>query len=206
MSVTRAQQHAIDSRRRQVAALYLQGLTQAEIADRVGVCQKTVSNDLAAVRAQWQAARTADFDSVVCEQLARIDAAEAFAWQQLHNPPVVTRAEQSERVGDNGTVTTDKTATEQQAPNPAWLDRVQWCIRQRCELLGLAGVAAAWRSAGQALLDELLGDEMARSRIAEAAAHDAPLSDRVEGMLRGIEADNEATETGGVRQLGIAGR
>lgn len=49
-------------RRVKIAALMGQHLTQAEIAERVGVSQATVNNDMTAIRMEWRAMRLQHFE------------------------------------------------------------------------------------------------------------------------------------------------
>lgn len=65
-----------------VAALYLQGKTQTEIARVVGVSQMTVSNDLAALRKEWLAASLRDYDAKLAEEWERLKHLERAAWEE----------------------------------------------------------------------------------------------------------------------------
>src|SRR5215467_12116778 len=70
----------VNHRRQEVAALYLTGKYQTEIARLVGCSQQQVSHDLKAVQQQWLASSIRDFDAVKSEQLAKIDRIERAAW------------------------------------------------------------------------------------------------------------------------------
>src|SRR5262245_52957639 len=72
---------AILERRRRVAAAYLRGTPQYEIARQEGLDKSQISRDLAAVRQEWKLAAIRDFDEHKAEQLAKIDAVEETAWQ-----------------------------------------------------------------------------------------------------------------------------
>src|SRR5262245_53581405 len=67
-------------RRKRVAALYIQGQSQARIAEQVGVAQGTISYDLQAIRKEWLASSVRDFDEAKSQELAKLDHLEAEAW------------------------------------------------------------------------------------------------------------------------------
>lgn len=69
----------IAERRKKVSQLYLRHQTQAEIGRVLGVDQKTISNDLAALREQWKAAGLMNTDEVKQREAAELDEMEAEA-------------------------------------------------------------------------------------------------------------------------------
>ena len=68
------------ARRQQVAAAYLRGEYQADIATRFGISQQQISLDLKTIRAMWLQSAVRDFDAARAEELAKIDAVEAEFW------------------------------------------------------------------------------------------------------------------------------
>lgn len=125
-------------RRRRVAALYLRGDSQYEIARAVGVNQGTISRDLEAVRAEWLAAAVRDFDARRAEELARLDALETeawAAWERSRAPAETTTAEKAETA--DGTRSKASKRVEGRDGDPRFLQVVERCIARRCELLGL---------------------------------------------------------------------
>jgi hypothetical protein len=104
----------IDRRRARVAALYLQGRYQWDIAAELEVDPSTVSRDLKAIRAAWKASAVRDFDEAKGRELDRIDLLERTYWQAWLD-----------------------SREEHQTTTPAFLAGVQWCIDRRCKLLGL---------------------------------------------------------------------
>jgi transcriptional regulator with XRE-family HTH domain len=68
-----AKQDEISARRRKVADLRLLHLTQTEIAERLGVSQATIANDLAAVREQWTERSGTAYGEWLAEELAKLD-------------------------------------------------------------------------------------------------------------------------------------
>jgi hypothetical protein len=136
---------ALAERRQQVAALYIRGITQAEIGRRYGLNQATVSRDLAAVRAAWLASSIADYGERKAQELARIDAIESeawAAWERSQTDAETLHAESLKgRVGANGAPLPDLAKTSKtakgQCGDPRYLERVGWCVEQRCKILGL---------------------------------------------------------------------
>lgn len=73
-----------EDRRRKVARLYLNKITQAEIAEKLGVSQPTICRDLKEIEREWRAEYAADFDARRSRELAELqemerEAAAAFA-------------------------------------------------------------------------------------------------------------------------------
>lgn len=135
-STTRFRQRfEAEQRRRKAAALYLQGMTQHDIAERLEVAQTTVQRDIAVVRERWKQAGIHDLNERKCAELERVDWAEREAqrgWRRsLQDEVTVTR----EEGGENGTRTTVK--RRGQSGNPAFLQTVLKCVDQRCRILGL---------------------------------------------------------------------
>jgi predicted transcriptional regulator len=100
-------------RRERVAEMYLQGMSQNQIAKQIGMSQKSISNDIVEIRTQWVNSSIRDFDAMRGEQLAKIDRVEAeycAAW------------ERSKANGDD---------------DPRYMQGVERCVDQRCKLLGL---------------------------------------------------------------------
>lgn len=125
---------AILERRKNVAARYVRGATQWEIARAFEVDQKTISNDLAAIRKEWLASAVRDMNEIKARELAKIDAAEAEAWKawtKSQENAEILRA----RIRD-GASETEK-VSKGQAGDPRFLDIVLKCIKQRCEILGV---------------------------------------------------------------------
>lgn len=61
------------ARRSRVAMLRLAHLTQAEIAQQVGVSVGTVNGDLKAIRDEWAERAATSFEDWVTEELAKLD-------------------------------------------------------------------------------------------------------------------------------------
>ena len=134
-----AQDLAIESRRSQIAGLFLQGVKrQFELARRLGVDRSTVSRDLKVLNARWKEAAVRDLDAAKGQELDRLDRLEREyweAWEKSKGPHEVTTTEQS--TGGDGERTRAAIRTEEQHGDPRYLEGVRWCVSKRCELLGL---------------------------------------------------------------------
>lgn len=146
----------MSARRLRVAQAYCQGQKVVEIAQNEGVHHSTISRDLDAIREEWKNARVGLIDAKSQEELAKIDHVEKVAWEawqrscedaETHTHRVVTgrtaveigkeNGEKYRRVVDLPPLETAEKVVRGQAGNPAYLERVCWCINRRCVLLGL---------------------------------------------------------------------
>jgi hypothetical protein len=73
----------IDDRRRDVAALLREGKTQAQIARDLRVSIQLVNQDVQALQAEWRELHARDRDVWMAQELAKLDAAEAVAWDHV---------------------------------------------------------------------------------------------------------------------------
>jgi hypothetical protein len=134
-----AEELVIESRRCQVADLFLRGVKrQIELARRIGVNRSTISRDLRVLNDRWKASGVRDLDAAKGQELERLDQLEREAWQAWEKSK-----------GAHETTTTEQTSTgagervkaairkDEQCGDPRYLTVVQWCVEQRCRLLGL---------------------------------------------------------------------
>src|SRR5262245_40732431 len=66
---------------RETAALYLRGLTQVEIAQRLNVSRQQIGYDLKLLQRRWQESALADFNTKKAAELAKVDELERTYWQ-----------------------------------------------------------------------------------------------------------------------------
>lgn len=128
---------AVQARRERVAAMYLQGLTQYEIAEREKINQGNVSRDLQAVRKAWQSSAIRDYDEDVNRELDRIDLLERTYWDAWQRS--LSERTRSRTKRRTGAQPSDEASVEreQRDGNPAYLAGVLSCIEKRCKILGL---------------------------------------------------------------------
>jgi predicted transcriptional regulator len=130
-------QDAIRARRAEVARLYCRGLPQAQIGRALGVTQQQVSLDLKAIRAEWQRVMVAEFDRLRSEQLGKIDACEAAAWEGWERS--LRDAERTltrKRTEPDGEHVEASRSVAGQAGDPRFLQVVDSCIDRRLRLIG----------------------------------------------------------------------
>lgn len=123
--------------------LYLKGKTQAEIAEELNVSREQIKYDLAIIQKRWRTDTTINLDEAKQKELARIDNLERTyweAWERTLEEKTKTRTEQSTSgKGDKDAGKTAKATIEKETllGNPAYLAGVQWCISERCKILGI---------------------------------------------------------------------
>jgi Zn-dependent M32 family carboxypeptidase len=106
---------ARDKETAQAVKLSLQGATQREIAEQLGVNQATISNDLRHARRCWAQALVGDLQEVKAQELERLEYVEVEA---------VRAWERSKRDPDNPS-------------NPKYLDTLVKASVRKARLLGL---------------------------------------------------------------------
>lgn len=121
-------------------ALYLQGKTQQEIADQLGVSREQIKYDLATIQARWRQDTAINLDEAKLRELARIDVLERTYWDAWENSLSERTRSRVEKTGvDAEGNPRGKSSIEREMllGVPAYLTGVQWCISERCKLLGL---------------------------------------------------------------------
>jgi hypothetical protein len=131
-----------------ITKMHLEGRSQYEIAAELNLSQPAICRDLAEVRRRWREASLIDINEAKQRELARIDLLEREywqAWERSQEDMIKTHSARDDREGDRVSVT-----REPRDGNPAFLSGVQWCVEQRCKILGIYEVAKLnldWRSA-----------------------------------------------------------
>ncbi|PJF39413.1 MAG: hypothetical protein CUN54_08770 [Phototrophicales bacterium] len=129
------------------ADMYLKGYTQHEIAERFGVSQAQVSNDLSEIRRRWMERSITSYGQHVAEQLAKIDRLEREYWQAYERSLAekrttelstsVVEARRAEAEKRQPRPDEIKIKTEKRDGGSEYLRGIQWCIDRRIKLLGL---------------------------------------------------------------------
>ena len=124
--------------RQEMTVLYLHGMTQAKIAERMGVSRVTITHDLQVVQKQWRKSTTIDLDEAKRKELAKIDDLERTYWEAWE----VSLGEREQTLTEQRNTgeqaqTRASIRKENRDGDPAFLAGVQWCIERRCKLLGL---------------------------------------------------------------------
>jgi hypothetical protein len=125
----------------QITRLYLQGRTQRDIAEVVGVSQGQVNHDLKLIQTRWRESSIMDMNEAKQRELERLDILEReywAAWEQSKNERTRARQESDGKSKDGKpNVVRATMEREQRDGNPAFLAGVMSCIERRCKLLGL---------------------------------------------------------------------
>lgn len=128
----------VADRRQRVAAMYLEGRTQWAISRQLKAGIATVNRDLDAIRQEWLHSAMCDYNARKSQELARIDLVEREAWAAWHrSQKEKTTREEEESSGEDSTRRTTKTRAEPRDGSAEYLRLVQWCVEQRCKILGL---------------------------------------------------------------------
>ena len=127
--------------RRRIADLYLAGWTQTAIAEEVELSQATVCRDLKVLHQDWLDSSLVDYNESRAKELAKIDRLEREYWRAWERS-----CEDAETVTEKGKGRQDKPQPSEfektiqrkgQAGDPRFLTGVQWCVEQRCKILGV---------------------------------------------------------------------
>lgn len=130
--------------RRAIAGLYLQGLTQAEIGQRLGLHQSNVSRWLCKIERDWMREAADDLAAARLRELERVDALERqawAAWERSCRPKRDRRARRAERPAAGGQMApaggAQEVRTVERDGDPKFLLVINQCIGRRMQLLGL---------------------------------------------------------------------
>lgn len=135
----------------EITRMYLDGKTQTEIAETLSstrpytLSRVTITNDLTTIRQRWREDTTRGMDELKSEQLAKIDDLERIyreRFEASRGEKKRTTSSHSGRAGNAGQIPTPShvsvsVVTENSDGDDRWLSGIQWCIEQRCRILGL---------------------------------------------------------------------
>ena len=193
--------------RQDVATLYLKGYSQTEVSTLLDINQSTVSKVITQIRDAWKLNSKSAIEERKMIELARIDWIERQAQEawEASQKDLIKEVNRSELYAKEVPVTKSKNGNKQkvvgklvpelkmvpvkefierqktkQVGNPAFLDRVAWCIEMRLKLFGI-------------LDDKKV--EMTVNQIAWDGLHSKPKPpaqlDSVEAKLKQVEREAE---------------
>ena len=170
-----------------LASLYLRGVQQVDMAKRLNVSIATVERDLRILRGQWMDSSSFDFQSAKAEQLAKIDEIERAAWDAYEASKT-----ESKRVTHYDEAANPRTVTQKDraaSGDAKWLDKISWCVEQRCKILGFHAPkeVAMTHSKIDRPLEELSKEEL--MMIAQRRKADAAIA--VESEIMEVSHDGE---------------
>ncbi len=144
--------------RAEVAELYLKQWTQQEIADKLDLSRVTVGADLKFIQKSWRESSLIDMNEAKQRELERIDKLEREYWRawekSQQDAEESTQKAATELMPDGeikrkpgGEVVLKKKG---QSGDASYLRGIQWCIEQRCKILGIEApqkveLAVDWR-------------------------------------------------------------
>jgi len=177
---------------KQIAHYYLQGKTQQDMADDFGVSLSTVRRHIKLLREEWKERALYDFSIAKSEELAKVDEIERIAWDQFHKS---LAGKEVATTMDNGTTVTEMMSrTTTGTSDIKWLDKIQWCVDQRCKILGLHAPKQA--VINQTIREEKNLEEMSTEELLKIANQKA-----VNAMYDVSEGVEVGTEKGEVELL-----
>ncbi len=137
----------IERDRREIARLYLRGEFQADIGERLGLSQQTVSNDLKVIQEQWRIDRVDDIHEMKNIESAKIDALELTYYDAWERSKEKSKSQTEKRKGSIVEFEGEKKKTtipietqlsvSENVGNPAFLQGVERCVEKRIRLWGL---------------------------------------------------------------------
>jgi len=118
----------------EIKEAYLRGDTQMDIAARLGLSQAQVSRDIATIQRRWRESSLVDINEARQRELERIDVLEREYWQAWEASKGEQQRSTASKDGDRSRAQIVK---YESAGDPRFLAGVQWCVEQRCRILGL---------------------------------------------------------------------
>ena len=147
---TRQKRFEVAQRRAQVAAWYVTGEPNGQMAEALGVSPAIISQDLRFLLDKWDSFFIEAIDDKKKRELAKLDLVELEAWDAWRRSKtgfqrttittkgqVVTKGEQGKTSFESLRPAETRIRTEESAGNPRYLKIVLECIAQRRKILGL---------------------------------------------------------------------
>ncbi len=152
---------------------YLNGKSQLQVAEMLGVTSQQVCYDLKTVHKRWLEASLVTHQAVIAKELAKIDAHEQRcmkAWEKSCADKTVTHMQKAE--GLSGSAKASK-RTEQRDGNPQFLWGIQWCIEARLKLL-LPKTQKVEDDSTAGFAEKMLAQEGVRKLLEESKVYGPP--------------------------------
>lgn len=117
-----------------ISKLYLQGHTQLEIAQQIGVSRTQISYDIKQLFLEWKRERIDVFEERLLIELSKLDHLESEAWKAWENSKRDS-VKIAEKINNLGSETTE--TIEGQNPSKGYLEMVFKCIEMRLKILSV---------------------------------------------------------------------
>ena len=132
-----------------ISKLYLQGHTQLEIAQQIGVSRTQISYDIKQLFLEWKRERIDVFEERLLIELSKLDHLESEAWkawenskkdsvkisEKTNNLTSKISEKANEKTNNLGNETTE--TIESQNPSKGYLEMVFKCIEMRLKILSV---------------------------------------------------------------------
>jgi len=135
-----------------ITEMYLRAVPQYKIAEELGLSPATITNELKKIRQLWLDAQITNFNERQVTELAKIDKLESEAWvawdKSKEGETTTTKKVIDKLGGIKAGVTKEDADTFKPSPgNPAYLNKIQWCIETRIKMFGLAAsIEVNWKA------------------------------------------------------------
>jgi len=127
--------------------------------------QQTVSRDIAALQKDWLASSLLDFNEAKAQTLAKVDRLEREYWaawaRSCEDAETVTEKARASKGGEKPDSVEKTRQAKGQAGDPRFLSGVQWCIEQRCKILGIEAPKRIEALLSKRRPEEFTDDELA---------------------------------------------
>ena len=172
--------------------LYIKGDKSArEIAEVLNVSVQYVGRQLKQIKDAWLESTLVDFNRRQNQELARIDALEAEYWSAWEGSKSDETREALEYVDEDSIMRLSRKRLETIKKNgtSSFLQGIQWCIEQRCKILGLHAPKEIKIDQHQRKTKEL--PELTREELRQIIA----------GQSKALAVDAEIVEEARVKEL-----
>lgn len=122
-----------------IADLYVQGYSQAKIAEQIGVSREQIKYDIKEIREKWVESQIDNFEAYKAEEIRKINALEREAWEGLRRSIAErkrTRIEDRDSE-DKGKTKIRSVTVEERDGDPRFMQIIATCIDRRCKIRGI---------------------------------------------------------------------
>jgi len=174
-----------------IVRLYLKQKSHKEIAQTMNVSVHYVGRQLKQIKDAWLESTLVDFNRRQNQELARIDALEAEYWTAWEGSKSDESREALEYVDEDSIMRLSRKRLETIKRNgtSSFLQGIQWCIEQRCKILGLHAPKEIKIDQHQRKTKEL--PELTREELRQIIA----------GQSKALAVDAEIVEEARVKEL-----
>lgn len=120
-----------------VSELYCKGMLQMDIAHQLGVVPSQIMYDMKILMARWKESQIQNIDERKIAELTRIDQLELTYWDGWARSLKDKRVTMLAKDKGQWPQTHTSIKKERRDGSATFLQGVQWCIEQRCKILGL---------------------------------------------------------------------